>query len=60
MSEEKYVIVVNTPEEVAYKLMNKMLTGNANPSKQLILETYSQALKVVLGRDVCEALQEQK
>jgi len=51
MSEEKYVIVVNTPEEVAYKLALKIKTENLGKytSEQETLELYSKCLKTVQG-----------
>lgn len=53
MSEEKYVIVVNTPEEVAYKLMHKIRADQLGKtfSEQETLELYARCLKTVQGQE---------
>jgi hypothetical protein len=47
---------VNSAEEVAYKLMCKVLVGNITPTKQDIFEAYEQSLKIVRGWDASEVL----
>lgn len=57
----------NSPEEVAYKLMtliagaeSRQLYGHGtNPvTREWVLKTYSQCLRVIRGRDSDEALQQ--
>ncbi|WP_016954339.1 hypothetical protein [Catenovulum agarivorans] len=47
----EYSVIVNTPEEVAYKLMNRLLpnTGMSKPSEEQTLKMYSKCLRVVRG-----------
>lgn len=47
---DKTEIMVNTPEEVAYKLMLKILGKSvSNPSEEEYLNLYSKCLRVVHG-----------
>lgn len=47
---------VNSAEEIAFKLMCKVLAGKVAPTKEELFETYAQSLKIVRGWDVSDVL----
>lgn len=51
MQEAQYVINVNTPEEVAYKLMRQIQQHNSREygTEEKTLELYAKCLKTVKG-----------